>query len=136
MLFLSIFSFIVLLIFPPCSGLLENTQFSYGEYIPIALQFALLTPFSAMLVSSFATNKVQAFAIFKLSATLYMLPLFTFLITDNLKYIFAPAPNFWGFIALKEVLATGTSDYVHVIIGFIYTIIMIGVLFYVFNKKN
>jgi len=136
MLFLTFFSFIVLLIFPPISGLIDNTQFSYVQYLPIAVLFSLLTPFSAMLVSSFASNKVQAFAIFKISATIYMLPLFTFLISDNLKYIFSPAPNFWGFIALKELLSTGTADYFHLIIGFIYTAVLIGILFYVFNEKN
>ena len=126
----------MLLVFPPLSGLLENTQFSYYEYLPIAVLFSLLTPFSAMLVSSFATNKVQAFAIFKISATIYMLPLFTFLISDNLKYLFAPAPNFWGFIALREVLETGNTDYLHLIVGFVYTFALIIGLFYVFNKKN
>lgn len=136
MLFLTVFSFIVLLIFPPLSGLVENTQFSYIDYIPIAVLFSFLTPFSAMLVSSFATNKVQAFAIFKISATIYMLPLFTFLISDNLKYIFSPAPNFWGFITLKEVLTTGTNDFLHLGIGFVYIIALISILFYIFNKKN
>jgi hypothetical protein len=136
MLFLSIFSFIVMLIFPPLSGLLENTQFSYIQYIPIALLFTLLTPFSALMVSSFATNKVQAFAIFKISGTVFLIPLFIFLITDNLKYIFAPIPNFWAFITLKEVISTGVNDYLHLGIGFVYTIALIAVLFYIFNKKN
>lgn len=136
MLFLSIFSFIVMLIFPPLSGLVENTQFSYIQYIPIALLFTLLTPFSALMVSSFATNKVQAFAIFKISGTIFLIPLFIFLITDNLKYIFAPVPNFWAFITLKEVISTGTNDYLHLGIGFVYTITLIIGLFYIFNKKN
>ena len=136
MLFLSLFSFIVMLIFPPLSGLLENTQFSYIQYIPIALLFTLLTPFSALMVSSFATNKVQAFAIFKISGTVFLIPLFIFLITDNLKYIFAPIPNFWAFITLKELITTGTNDYLHLGIGFVYTIVLIAVLFYIFNKKN
>ena len=136
MLFLSLFSFIVMLIFPPLSGLLENTQFSYIQYIPIALLFTLLTPFSALMVSSFATNKVQAFAIFKISGTVFLIPLFIFLITDNLKYIFAPIPNFWAFITLKEVISTGANDYLHLGIGFVYTIALIAVLFYIFNKKN
>ena len=135
MLFLSIFSFIVTLIFPLFSGLLENTNFDYLEYIPIALLFSLITPFSALMVSSFATNKVQAFAIFKISGTVFMIPLFIFLITDNIKYIFAPIPNFWAFISLKELIATGTNDYLHLGIGFVYTIILIGALFYIFNKK-
>jgi fluoroquinolone transport system permease protein len=136
MFFLSLFSFVVLLVFPPLSGLVENTQFSYIQYIPIALLFTLLTPFSALMVSSFATNKVQAFAIFKISGTVFLIPLFMFLLTDNLKYIFAPIPNFWAFITLKEVISTGVNDYVHLGIGFVYIIALIAILFYIFNKKN
>jgi len=137
MFFLSVFSFIVLLVYPPLSGLLvEFPQFSYLEYIPIALLFTLLTPFSALLVSSFATNKVQAFAIFKISGTVFLIPLFMFLLTDNLKYIFAPIPNFWAFITLKEVISKGVNDYVHLGIGFVYIIALIAILFYIFNKKN
>lgn len=141
MFFLSIFSFIVLLIFPLLSGLLDpnnvpGIQFSYIDYIPIAILFALITPFSALLVSTFATNKVQAFAIFKISGTIYILPLFIFLIKDNLKYIFSPVPNFWAFITLKEVIDTGSNDYLHLGTGFVYVIVLIGLLFYLFNKKN
>ena len=137
MFFLSVFSFIVLLIYPPFSGLLiEFTNFSYLHYIPVALLFTLLTPFSALFVTAFATNKVQAFAIFKISGTVFLIPLFMFLLTDNLKYIFAPIPNFWAFMTLKEVMTTGVNDYLHLGIGFGYTIALIAVLFYLFNKKN
>jgi hypothetical protein len=125
-----------MLIFPPLSGLLENTQFTYAQYLPIALLFTLLTPFSALLVSTFATNKVQAFAIFKIGGTVFLIPLFLFLLTDNLKYVFSPIPNFWAFMALKELLTTGNTDYLHLGIGFAYIITLISVLFYLFNKKN
>jgi len=135
MLFLSVFSFIVLLIFPPLSGLVENTQFNYIEYIPVALLFTLLTPFSALMVSSFATNKVQAFAIFKISGTIFLAPLFIFLLSDNLRYIFAPVPNFWAFMTLKEVISTGSNDYIYLLVGFVYTFALIGILFYIFNRK-
>ena len=134
--FLSIFSFIVLLIFPPVSGLLDNTNFSYIEYIPVALLLTLLTPFAALMVSSFATNKVQAFAIFKISGTIYFLPLFLFLLSGNLKYIFSPIPNFWAFMTLKEIIYIGTNDYLHLFIGFVYSITLIAAMFYIFNKKN
>lgn len=137
MFFLSVFSFVILLVYPPLSGLLvEYPQFSYIQYIPIALLLTLITPFSGLLVSTFATNKVQAFAIFKISGTIYILPLFMFLLTDYLKYIFAPVPNFWALISLKEVLSTGVNDYLHLSIGFVYVIALIAILFYLFNKKN
>ena len=135
MLLLSILSFIVMLIFPVLSGLLDNTKFDYIGYIPIALLFTLLTPFSALLVSTFATNKVQAFAIFKIGGTIFLIPLFIFLLSDNLKYIFSPIPNFWAFMALKELITTGTNDYLHLGVGFVYSIALIIALFYMFNKK-
>jgi len=137
MLFMSIFAFIVLLIFPPLSGLIENTQFSYPAYIPVAILFALFTPISTLLVSSFATNKVQAFAIFKIGGTVFILPIFAFLLNlDNIKYIFSPIPNFWSLISLDSVIKNGTLEIVPIVIGFIYHIAIISVLFYIFNRKN
>ncbi len=137
MFFMSLFAFIVLLIFPPLSGLVDGTQFSYPAYIPVALLFALFTPFLALLVSSFASNKVQAFAIFKIGGTVFILPIFAFFLNlGNLKYIFSPIPNFWSLMSLDSVLQDGTLDIVHLGIGFAFHIVLIGALFYIFNKKN
>jgi len=137
MFFVSLFAFIVLLIFPPLSGLIDGTQFSYPEYIPVALLFAIFTPFLSLMVASFATNKVQAFAIFKISGTVFMLPIFAFFLNlGDLKYIFSPIPNFWSLISLESVLQNGTIDVVHLGIGFAYHIALIWALFYIFNKKK
>jgi len=137
MFFMSLFSFIVLLIFPAFSGLIDGSQFSYTAYIPAALLFALFTPFTALLVASFATNKVQAFAIFKIGGTVFLLPLFAFFLNlGNLKYIFSPVPIFWSLLSLDAVIKSGTIDIIPLAIGFVYQIILIAVLFYIFNKKN
>jgi len=137
MFFMSLFSFIVLLIFPAFSGLIDGSQFSYTAYIPSALLFALFTPFCALLVASFATNKVQAFAIFKIGGTVFLLPLFAFFLKlGDLKYIFSPVPNFWSLLSLDAVIKSGTIDIFPLAVGFVYQIILIAVLFYVFNKKN
>ena len=137
MFFMSLFAFIVLLIFPPLSGLVEDTQFSYQAYIPVAIMSALFMPFLALLVSSYATNKVQAFAIFKISGTVFMLPIFAFFLNlDNLKYIFSPIPTFWSLISLDSVVQNGTIDFAHLGVGFVYHIVLITALFYIFNNKN
>ena len=130
MLFMSLFSFIVLIIFPPLSGLVESTQFTYTAYIPVALLFALFTPVSALLVSSFATNKVQAFAIFKIGGTVFLIPIFAFLLQlGDLKYIFSPVPNFWSLLALDSVIKNGAIDIFPLGIGFAFHIVLIIVLF-------
>jgi hypothetical protein len=137
MFFMSLFAFIVLLIFPPLSGLIDGTQFSYPTYIPVAILFALFTPLSALLISSFASNKVQAFAIFKIGGTIFLLPLFAFFLNlGNLKYIFSPVPNFWSLMSLDSVLKNGSLDLIPLVIGFAFHIVFIGFLFYIFNKKN
>jgi len=134
---MSLFAFIVLIIFPPLSGLVDGTQFSYPAYIPVAILFALFTPLSALLVSSFASNKVQAFAIFKIGGTVFMLPIFAFFLNlGDLKYIFSPIPNFWSLMSLDSVVQNGTLDIVPLGIGFAFHIVLIGALFYIFNKKN
>ena len=136
MFFISLFSLIVLLLFPPLSGLIDTTQFTYFSYIPVAVLFSFFTPFLALLVASFATNKVQAFAIFKIGGTVFMLPIFAFLLNlGDLKYIFSPIPNFWSIMALNTVLVDGTLDIVYVSIGFVYHVILIAILFTIFNKK-
>jgi fluoroquinolone transport system permease protein len=137
MFFMSLFSFIVLLIFPAFSGLIDGSQFSYTAYIPAALLFALFTPFSALLVASFATNKVQAFAIFKIGGTVFLIPLFAFFLNlGDLKYLFSPVPNFWSLLSLDAVIKSGTIDIAPLVVGYVYQIILIAVLFYIFNKKN
>ena len=137
MFFMSFFAFIVLLIFPLLSGLADFTLSSYLAYIPVAILFALFTPLSALLVASFATNKVQAFAIFKIGGTVFMLPIFAFFLSlGDLKYLFSPIPNFWSLLSLDSVLQNGTIDIVPLVIGYTFHIVLIGALFYIFNKKN
>jgi len=137
MFFMSLFAFIVLLIFPTLSGLVDGTQFSYPAYIPVALLFSLFTPFLALLVASFAQNKVQAFAIFKIGGTVFMLPIFAFFLNFGvLKYLFSPISNFWSIMVLDFVVQNGSLDIVHLVVGFAYHIALIAILFYIFNKKN
>jgi len=137
MFFMSIFSFIVLMIFPPLSGLIEGTEFSYVAYLPTAILFALFTPLTALLVATFATNKVQAFAIFKIGGTVFILPIFAFFLSlGDLKFVFSPIPNFWSLLGLDTVIKNGTIDVVPLTIGFVFHIVLIAILFYVFNKKN
>jgi hypothetical protein len=137
MFFMFVFSFIVLMIFPPLSGLLANIpNFSYLAYIPSALLFALFTPVASLLVASFATNKVQAFAIFKIGGTVFLIPIFAFFLgLGDLKYIFAPVPTFWSLETLDAVLLNESIDIISLGIGFAFHIALLAVLFYIFNKK-
>jgi fluoroquinolone transport system permease protein len=133
MLLLSILSLIYILLFPILTGLIE---ISFIDYLPTALLLMLLTPTLGLIANIVATNKVQAFAVFKTLGGVFYIPLFAFFINNDLKYILGIIPNFWTFMALDAILTTGSQDYIYIGIGFCTHFILLGILFYLFNKKN
>ena len=132
MFLMSILSFILVLLFTWLAGLIDVT---FWNYLPIAILFAVFTPVLALIVTILATNKIQAFALFKTLGSIFMIPIFALAVEGWLQYIFSPIPNFWTFIALEHLLESGTNDYVFIAIGFIYNCVILGVLFRLFNKK-
>ena len=132
MAFMSVLSFIYILLFPALTGLID---ISLLDYLPIAVLLALFTPVMGLIANIVANNKVQAFAVFKMLGGVFFLPLFAFFINNDFKYIFGVIPNFWTFMALDKLLNTGNQDVVFLGIGFIYHFVFLGVLFYLFNKK-
>jgi len=132
MAFMSVLSFIYILLFPALTGLID---ISLLDFLPIAVLLALFTPVMGLIANIVANNKVQAFAVFKMLGGVFFLPLFAFFINNDFKYIFGVIPNFWTFMALDKLLNTGTQDVVFLGIGFIYHFVFLGVLFYLFNKK-
>jgi len=132
MFLMSVLSFILVLLFPWLTGLIDVT---FWNYLPIAILFAVFTPVLALIVTILATNKIQAFALFKTLGSIFMIPIFALAVEGWLQYIFSPIPNFWTFIALEHLLESGTNDYLFIAIGFIYHFVILGVLFHLFNKK-
>lgn len=132
MAFMSVLSFIYILLFPALTGLIDISLF---DYLPIGVLLALFTPVMGLIANIVANNKVQAFAVFKMLGGVFFLPLFAFFIKSDLKYIFGIIPNFWTFMALDKLLNTGAQDVVFLGIGFILHIVLLALLFYLFNKK-
>jgi len=133
MMFLSVLSLIYILLFPILTGLIE---ISFIDYLPTALLLMLLTPTLGLIANIVATNKVQAFAVFKTLGGVFYIPLFAFFINNDLKYILGIIPNFWTFMALDTILTTGGQNYGYIGIGFCLHFVFLGILFYFFNKKN
>ena len=132
MAFISILSLIYILLFPVLTGLIDIDLI---EYFPIGVLLALLTPVLGLVANILANNKVQAFAVFKTLGGVFFIPLFAFFINNDLKYILGIIPNFWTFMALDKILTTGNQDYVFLGIGFCLHLVLLGLLFYLFNKK-
>lgn len=132
MIFIIFLCFIFVYTFPALSGLIDV---SFIDYLPVAVLFSLFAPILALIVNNFANNKIQAFAIFKMLGSVFFLPLFAFFIAEDWKYILGIIPNFWTFMALDKILTSGSQDVVFLSVGFVYHFILLGILFYLFNKK-
>lgn len=129
---MTLFSFIYVIIFPALTGLV---QVPFLSYLPIAVLFAMFTPVMALIVNVFASNKVQGYAVMKITGGVFLLPLFALLIAENWKYVLGVVPDFWTFMTLDKLLTTGALDYIHLGIGFAVHFALIAVLFRIFNKK-
>ena len=132
MLLMIILSFIFVTLFPWLTGLIEV---SFWNYLPIAALFAVFTPLLGLVVNIIATNKIQAFALFKTLGGAFMLPIFALGVEGWLQYAFSPIPNFWTFMALEHLLENGTNNFLFIGIGFAYHFAILAVLFHLFNKK-
>jgi fluoroquinolone transport system permease protein len=124
--------FIFVFLFPVLSGLID---ISFIDYLPVAVLFSIFAPVLALIVNNLASNKIQAFAIFKMLGSVFFLPLFSLFIAEDWRYILGIIPNFWTFMALDKILTTGNQDAAFLGVGFFYHIALLGILFYLFNKK-
>jgi len=131
-LFIMCLCFVFVFFFPLLSGLIDISLF---DFLPIALLFTLFAPVLALIVNNLANNKIQAFAIFKMLGSVFFLPLFSFFIAEDWKYVLGVIPNFWTFNALNTLLTTGSHDGVYLGVGFSVHLIFLVLLFYLFNKK-
>lgn len=132
MIFILFLCFIFIFFFPILSGLID---ISLIDYLPIALLFAIFAPILALIVNNLASNKIQAFAIFKMLGSVFFLPLFAFFINNDFKYILGIIPNFWTFMALDRLITTNNQDFVFLVIGFTVHIVLLVLLLNLFNKK-
>jgi fluoroquinolone transport system permease protein len=131
-LFITCLCFVFVFFFPLLSGLIDISLF---DFLPIAVLFSLFAPVIALIVNIIASNKIQAFAIFKMLGSVFFLPLFALFIAEDWRYILGIIPNFWTFMALDKILTTGSQDVVFLGIGLFYHLILLGLLFCLFNKK-
>ena len=125
----------VLLIY--ATGFLPNA--SFGNIVMISLIGALQGPSVALIVNSFAKNKVEGFVIMKMSGLLLMIPVLVFFIFNWQEVFLIFAPGFWpGRLIQMELLPQYDVNFtftVYFIIGILYNIFVSWLLFKLYAKK-
>ena len=82
---------LMFVIFP----LADLKYLSPGDVFWAAVAAAPLAPLFALFLASIAQNKVQGFALMKLSGMVLLLPVFAYFVGSNWEYVFGLIPTYW-----------------------------------------
>lgn len=102
--------------------------------ILLSVQYGLTAPFITLIIASFAKNKVEGMAFFKGVDLVLLLPILSFFMAGNLKYIFVFIPAFWTYNLFDASLKDGNT-LLYFLIGLSIYGTVITILFYQFKKR-
>jgi len=110
---------------------------SIGTVLLIATLGALQAPGVALIVNSFAENKVEGFVIMKLSGLILILPVLAFFISGAIQNILGIAPGYWAarIIELELVPSEQGSALLTFLAGVSYNLILTWLLLKLYTKK-
>ncbi len=112
---------------------------SLNEVIAISIVSALSAPLTGLFINSFASNKIEGFAIMKGFGILIFVPLASLFVFDFKELFFAFAPGFFPSKAVSALVRGDQFMYLsfnsYYILGWIYGIGMNIVAYKYFSKK-
>lgn len=118
------------------TGLVELAR---GEAVVISLLIALGAPLTAFLVNSFASNKIEGFAIMKGTGIISIFPLAGLFFYDVKELIFGFAPGFWPAKMLGTLYRGEGVHYLgyqqYLIYGLFYILLASYLTYRLFQKK-
>jgi fluoroquinolone transport system permease protein len=100
----------------------------------LSVQYGLTAPFITLIIATYAKNKVEGMAFFKGVDLVLLLPMFSFFIVGNMKYIFSIIPAFWTYSLFHASINNGNTAF-YFIIGLTIYGIVISALFLQFKKR-
>ncbi|MBU1143126.1 MAG: ABC transporter permease [Firmicutes bacterium] len=132
--FLGILSTLLLVL---VTGFLSNATIL--DFIYIILLASMQGPIFALLINSFATNKVEGFVIMKLSGIILLVPIAALFLTNWTELFLGVLPGFWPSRLVSMQLIPGDyllgSSTLYFVIG-LFVNLLLGVLFFKLYSKR
>lgn len=125
-----ILTFVLMFVIFPLSGLGTLT---WHEILVIAITAAPFSPVFALFLASFAQNKVQGFALMKLSGAVLMIPVFAYFVNPQWELAFGLIPTYWPMKVYWMLEAGQTGVWLYVIIAVLYQLAVTAFLAKRFN---
>ena len=137
-----VFGFIATLIVVFATGFLSDS--AIWMIILISAVASLQAPFLALVVNSFADNKVEGFVVMKGTGMTLILPAVAFWLTDWKEFFLVIAPGFWPARMIQmEIMPTEIFqiDYnlpilIYFLLGVAYNLLLSTLLFKLYTKKS
>lgn len=107
---------------------------NYTNAILLSLQYALTAPFIVLVVVTFAKNKIEGMAVFKMVDLFLVLPVLSFLLTGWVKFLFGIVPIFWTFQSYQQSTEQQPFGFYY-LIGLLIYCIFLFFLMNLFRKK-
>ena len=107
---------------------------SSGQLVLTAFQYALLAPVLTLALATFAQNKVEGLAQFKIYNFVAMLPALIYFLPFRALHALAVVPTYWTFRSV-EAAHTGGNFFLSIGIGFAAYIIVLGGLIRIFERR-
>ena len=118
---------LMFIIFP----LANAGSLAWGWLLVTAVAAAPMSPMFALFLASIAQNKVQGFALMKLSGIVLFSPIFAYFIDSGWEYAFGILPTYWPMKVYWMLEAGETNVWWAVIIAIVYQLFVT----YIFAKR-
>lgn len=132
-----IFGLIATLILVLTTGFLENS--SFFDLLFIVLLTPIQGPILALIVNSFANNKIEGFVVMKLSGIILLAPMAALFVTNWTELLLGILPGFWPVRIISMQLLPTTfflsSTWLYFGLGLLVNFISIYLLFKLYAKK-
>ena len=102
--------------------------------ILLSILYGLAAPFMALIIATFANNKIEGMAYFKFVDLILMVPLMSLFIGGFLKYGFAIIPVFWAH-SLYQLSLDESYHFIYFLIGILFNLFALFILFKQFKKR-
>lgn len=127
-----VLSFLYVLVALPLTGLMPASLLP--AVVPSAVLSGLMAPIFALVISTFAANKVEGLALMKVLSIFMLGPLAAYFVGSSWQLLFGLLPTYWPAKAFW-VAGEGGNFWPHVLAGLAYALLLIFLLLRRFRQK-
>jgi fluoroquinolone transport system permease protein len=116
-----VLTFVMLIIIFPLANL---TPFNLKVILISALASSPMAPMFALFLASIAENKIQGFALMKLTGIFLLAPVFAYFVTSSWELVFGLLPTYWPLKVYWMLSAGEPNVWLYVAIAVIYQLLI------------